>query len=89
MPITLPPELESRFAALAERDGVTPDELAAEVVKQHLEDEKIAALDALIESWLADPSDQIEVGELLVTNIDANRPGQRPHFPPERKGQSW
>jgi predicted DNA-binding protein len=46
MPITLPPDLEARLAALAERDGLSMDSLVAEVVRRHLEDEKIAGLDA-------------------------------------------
>ena len=46
---------------------------------------------ALLDSWLAeaDSEEQRETFEALAQGIDANRPGQRPHFPPEAKGRTW
>ena len=46
---------------------------------------------ALLDLWLAeaDSEEQRETFETLARGIDANRPGQRPHFPPEAKGRTW
>ena len=76
---------DQRAAAVAEAALVGQAEAARVAANRR------AAAVALLDSWLtaADPTDQQETLEALVQGIDANRPGQRPHFPPEAKGRTW
>ncbi len=89
--LPLPPELEARLAAEALRVGVPPERLAAGVLDAHLPADRRAAALALLDAWHdgADEADQREVGEALVRGLDAARPGQRPHYPPELEGVTW
>ena len=95
MPLTVPltPDLEAQLAAEAARAGVAPERLAAGVLALHLRADRRATAVALLDSWLAeaeaDPAEQQETGEALVRGLDAARPGQRPHFPPELEGVTW
>ena len=95
MPLTVPltPDLEARLAAEAARVGVAPERLVAGVLALHLRANRREVALALFDSWLADakadPTEQRETGEALIGGLDAARPGQRPHFPPELKGVTW
>jgi hypothetical protein len=93
MPLTipLPPDLEARLAAEAARVGVAPERLAASVLDTHLPADRRTAALALLDAWHAgaDAEDQRETGDALVRGLDAGRPGQRPHFPPELEGVTW
>jgi hypothetical protein len=93
MPLTffLPPDLEARLAAEAERVGVPPAALIAGVLDAHLPADRRAAALALLDAWHAgiDAEDQREAGQALVRGLDAARPEQRPHFPPELEGVTW
>lgn len=90
--VSLPPDLGARLIAEAARTGVPPEQYAAEVLDRHLPpaDRRAAAV-ALIDSWLndPDPSDHRDALDALTQGVDASRPGQRPHFPPELKGKTW
>lgn len=52
--------------------------------------DRVAAL-ALLDAWYAGAyaEDQRETLESLTLGLDAGRPGQRRHFPPELKGKTW
>jgi hypothetical protein len=95
MPLTIPltPDLEAQLIAEAARTGVAPERLAAGLLARHLRSDRREAAVALLDSWLAeaeaDPTEQRETGEALVRELDAGRPGQRPHFPPELEGLTW
>ena len=72
--------------------GVPPEELVTEVPTRYLlPTGRRAVAVALIESWLADADrpGQREAADALVRGLDANRPGERPLFPPELEGATW
>lgn len=92
--IPLSAELESQLVAEAERAGVAPDQFAADLLASHLRrDSRRELAIALLDSWLSDASidasEQRETGDALVHGLDSERPGQRPHFPPELEGVTW
>jgi hypothetical protein len=93
MPLTfyLPADLEARLAAEAERVGVPPAAHAVGVLDAHLPADRRAAALALLDAWHAgaEAEDQRETGQALVRGLDAARPEQRPHFPPELEGKTW
>ena len=89
--VNLTPDLESRVVAEAARVGVTPERLVAGLLDRHFPADRRAAAIALLDSWLAeaDTTEQRETLDALAQGLDAGRPGQRPHFPPEAKGRTW
>ncbi len=78
--------LERQLTAGRRVDAVAEAAEAARVAA-----DRRAAVAALLDSWInaSDPSDQQETLDVLIKGLDANRPGQRPHFPPEAKGRTW
>ena len=91
--VTLTPDMEAQLVAEAARAGVAPERLAAGVLALHLQADRREVAVALLDSWLADaeadPTEQRETGNALVNGLDAARPGQRPHFPPELEVVTW
>lgn len=64
---------------------------AAEAEATRVAADRRAAAIALLDTWLAeaDSAEQKETCEALILGLDANRPGERPYFPPEAKGRTW
>ncbi|HUG91144.1 MAG TPA: hypothetical protein VML55_09935 [Planctomycetaceae bacterium] len=90
--ITLPPDLEQRLVAEAERRGVSADECTVQLLAQSLPPEDRAARAvALIQSWIddEDATEQQETRDYLIKALDEDRPSNRKLFPPELKGVSW
>lgn len=91
--LALPPELERRLAAEANRRGISPDKHALELLEKHLlpfHDSR-AELVQLLQSWLDayDTDAQKETGECLLRALDEDRPSDRKLFPPELEGVTW
>jgi hypothetical protein len=95
MQLTLPPELEMRLREEAERRRQPAETVALQLLDQHLPpvDEtarRIHAAKTLEEMFAAaDAASDPEDGYDLLEQLDKNREGQRPLFPPEMKGISW
>jgi hypothetical protein len=90
--LTLPPELEQRLTAAAERQGLQVDAYALRLLEQNLPcGDRRAELVALLQSWIdgADAQEQRETGEYLVRVLDEDRLSDRQLFPPELKDVTW
>ena len=90
--LTLPPELEQRLTAAAERQGLQVDAYALRLLEQNLPcGDRRAELVALLQSWIDGPDaqEQRETGEYLVRVLDEDRLSDRQLFPPELKDVTW
>lgn len=82
MTLTLSPELEARLRAEAARRGVSPNELAQDLISEHLpKPESGSSLEALFAEWAAedatdDPAEierQRREGEEFMQGLNRNR----------------
>jgi hypothetical protein len=90
--LNLTSELEQRLTEEAGRLGLSPDQYALHVLKQHLPSkDRRTAFSAILRSWMEDqdPEEQKETFEYLLRVLDEDRPSERKLFPPELKGISW
>lgn len=92
IPITLPPELETRLKWEATRRGVPPEAYAAQLLDQHLPHVSHAAiLQALFGDWEAeDKANEDDVSaDQFFQALDEDRPSDRKLFPADLKGITW
>jgi hypothetical protein len=92
MTLTLPSDLEQRLIREAERQGISVDECAIQLLSEHLpEQSKRAELVDLIQSWIdeGDEEEQRETGDYLIQALDEDRLSNRKLFPSELKGKTW
>ena len=92
MTLKLPPELEHRLTAEAQRRHLPVDAYAIGLLEAHLPaSERAGEAVALLQEWMdTDDADaQTETGDWLVRTLDEDRAGQRPLFPESLKGVTW
>jgi hypothetical protein len=90
--ITISPELERRLAEAAGRQGIPVEQLAVEVLEQHLPSrDRRADVVSLLQSWIdeGDAAEEKETGDYLLRVLDEDRLSDRKLFPPDLKGVSW
>ncbi len=90
--LNLSPELEERLKQAADQRGAPADQVALQVLDQHLPHaDRRAELVALIQSWIDsdDVEEQKTTGDYLIRVLDEDRPSERKLFPPELKGVTW
>jgi hypothetical protein len=93
MTLTLPPELEHRLAAAADKQGLDVEDFAVKILNESLSVDRTPSAIELLQSWI--DADEVEVaeqkatGEFLIQALDADRLSDRKLFPPELKGVTW
>ena len=90
--VTLTPELEERLTQEAERQGISADAYALQLLNKHLPPKDYRAdLSSLLQEWIDgdDVEEQKETGSYLVRVLDEDRLSDRKLFPPELKGITW
>jgi hypothetical protein len=90
--LQLPPELERRLAAEAERQGVSLSDYALQLLTDNLQPhDRSKQLVAMLQSWQdeEDPTEQQTTADFLIKALDEDRLSDRKLFPPELKGKSW
>jgi predicted transcriptional regulator len=92
--LTLDSELEQRLQQEASRQGLSPEQYAAQALEEHVSQadrERREKAIALVQSWIdeGDEEEQKETWEYLVGVLDEDRTSVRKLFPEELKGVSW
>jgi predicted transcriptional regulator len=90
--LELPTELEERLNQEAERTGLPTEDIALQLLDQHLPAaERRRKAMALLQSWLneEDKAEQQETGEYLQRVLDEDRLSDRALFPKELQGVTW
>ena len=76
MVLNLTPDIEQRLIQEAERQGVSADAYALQLLDSHLpSQERRAELVALLQSWIegSDVKEQKETGDYLIRVLDEDR----------------
>jgi endonuclease III-like uncharacterized protein len=89
--LALSQEMQQLLVDAADRHGLSPDAYALRLLESSLAKNQPERIKAMFQSWdeQFDAEEQRATFDELARSIDADRPGERPHFPPEQKGQSW
>ena len=90
--LSLSQDLAERLREAAERQGVSADAYALQLLESHVPSmDRRAELVALIQSWIdgEDAEEQKETGEQLVHALDEDRLSDRKLYPDELKGVTW
>lgn len=88
--LILPPELEKRLEAQAERQGLSADAYALRILDQHIpQNEKRDAAIEMLQSWNDEPDEPDAADYDFFQALDDARPSYRKLYPPELKGKSW
>jgi CopG antitoxin of type II toxin-antitoxin system len=90
--IDLPDDIYHRLEREATATGLSPAELAAQIVHEAISarSESQDAV-ALLQSWIdqGDAEEQRATYDYLTRVLDEDRPAERKLFPPELKGVTW
>ena len=92
MTLKLPPELERRLTAEAQKQHLPVDAYALGLLQAHLPaSQRAGEAVALLQEWMDtdEPNAQAATGDWLVRTLDEDRAGLRPLFPESLKGVTW
>ncbi|MEO0769876.1 MAG: hypothetical protein AAFY72_10660 [Cyanobacteria bacterium J06649_4] len=90
--LELSPELEQYIKQEASQHGLSPDELALQLLSDSiLAKQKQAEAINTLQSWIDtdDAEDQQETGQYLIQKLDEDRLSDRKLFPSKMKGITW
>lgn len=85
-------EVEQHLAVEAERQGISVDEYALQLLEKGLSPaERRAVFLALLQSWIddGDAEEQKETSDFLIQALDEDRPADQKLFPEGLKGVTW
>jgi hypothetical protein len=92
MLLSLSLELEERLVKEAQRRGISPSDLAIQLLNQQLQAERSRQeLLGLLKSWIdeAGTEEDRESDSALLRALDEDRLSERKLYPPELKGKTW
>jgi plasmid stability protein len=90
--LNLPSDLAKRLRLAAERQGVSDDAYAVQLLERHLPSkQRQAELIALLQSWIDAPDveEQQQTGDYLIRALDHDRLSDRKLYPDDLKGVTW
>ena len=90
--LDLPADLAERLKRVAEKQGLSADGYALNLLKTHLPpNDRRAELVGLLQSWIdgSEGEDQAETDFDLLRALDEDRLSDRKLYPEELKGVTW